>query len=126
MTVGDRVVEVDVRRVYQPANPQDGYRVLVDRIWPRGLTKADAAVDEWCRDIAPSTELRRWYGHDPELFPVFRLRYLTELEDAAHRAALEHLFDLGEPRLTLVTSTRQVGISNASVLAERLRSTPSA
>lgn len=124
--MSDRRRAVNVRRVYEPADPQDGYRVLVDRIWPRGLTKADAAVDEWCRDIAPSTELRRWYGHDPDLFPDFRSRYLTELEDPSHREALRHLLDLAEPSLTLVTSTRAIDISNAHVLAERLRAAPSA
>ena len=60
--------EVRVRRVYEEPAPEDGMRVLVDRIWPRGLTKARAALDEWCKEIVPSTELRKWYGHDPERF----------------------------------------------------------
>ena len=111
---------IDVRRVYDPPAPDDGYRALVDRIWPRGLTKAAAAIDEWCHDIAPSTDLRHWYGHDPDRFHAFRDRYLTELDDESHAAALSHLQTLTNARLTLVTATRDLGISHARVLAERL------
>lgn len=111
---------IDVRRVYDPPQPDDGYRVLVDRIWPRGLRKADAAVDEWCREIAPSTELRRWYGHEPDRFAAFRTRYLAELDDAEHSAALARLREHAGTRLTLLTATRDLGISHARVLAERL------
>lgn len=111
---------IDVRRVYDPPDPDDGYRCLVDRMWPRGLTKTAAAIDEWCRDIAPSSDLRRWYGHDPARFSAFRDRYLTELDDPDHAAALTHLRTLTSNRLTLLTATRDPGISHARVLAERL------
>jgi uncharacterized protein YeaO (DUF488 family) len=111
---------IDVRRVYDPPGPDDGYRALVDRIWPRSLTKTAAAIDEWCRDIAPSTELRRWYGHDPTRFHAFRGRYLTELDDPIHAEPLAHLHALTDTRLTLLTATRDLGISHARILAERL------
>lgn len=111
---------LDFRRVYDPPNPDDGYRVLVDGIWPRGLSRAAAALDEWCRDIAPSTELRRWYRHDPDRFPTFRDRYLSELAGPDHSVALAHLLGLAEERLTLLTATRDLRISHARVLAERL------
>jgi uncharacterized protein YeaO (DUF488 family) len=70
--------KVQVRRAYEDPAQGDGTRVLVDRIWPRGLTKARAALDEWCKEIAPSTELRKWYGHDPERFEEFGRRYRAE------------------------------------------------
>lgn len=111
---------INVRRVYDPPDPEDGYRALVDRIWPRGLTRTAAAIDEWCRDIAPSTELRHWYGHDPDRFPAFRDRYRSELDDHDHATALSHLHALSSTRLTLLTATRDLGISHARVLAERL------
>jgi uncharacterized protein YeaO (DUF488 family) len=70
---------VRVRRIYAPVTEQDGIRVLVDRLWPRGMSKSRAEIDEWCREIAPSTALRRWYGHDPQRFTEFRRRYRREL-----------------------------------------------
>ena len=112
---------IEVRRVYDPPQPDDGYRVLVDRIWPRGLKKSAAALDEWCRDVAPSTELRQWYGHDPQRFAAFRDRYHAELRDDEHAAALAHLRSLTDRRLTLLTATKDVAISQAQVLAELLR-----
>ena len=66
---------VQLKRVYEPAAPEDGVRVLVDRLWPRGLRKADAAIDRWMKNIAPSTELRQWFGHDPGRWPAFHRRY---------------------------------------------------
>jgi len=112
--------DIGVRRVYDPAQPDDGCRVLVDRIWPRGLSKAAAAIDEWCRDIAPSTELRRWYGHRPERFARFRERYLAELEEPPRAEAVTRLSNLDVPALTLVTATRKLDTSHARVLADRL------
>ena len=114
--------EIRVRRVYDRSEPDDGVRVLVDRVWPRGLRKDGANLDEWARDVAPSTELRKWYGHDPEKFGEFRSRYHCELESPTRRAALEHLrtFVESEP-LTLLTATTDVEHSNATVLAELLR-----
>jgi uncharacterized protein YeaO (DUF488 family) len=111
-------VNVRVRRVYEDPEPADGIRVLVDRIWPRGLTKAKAALDDWCKDVAPSDELRKWYGHDPSRFAEFSRRYERELEGSARAAALAHLRELSEERqLTLLTATRQPDISEAAVLA---------
>ncbi|MEV0148196.1 DUF488 family protein, partial [Nonomuraea sp. NPDC050733] len=72
---------VRMRRVYEEPAGDDGTRVLVDRVWPRGLSKAAARLDEWCKQVAPSTELRRWYGHDPDRFAEFTRRYLAELEE---------------------------------------------
>ena len=112
---------VRVGRVYDPSTGQDGKRVLVDRLWPRGMTKARAALDEWCKDVAPSNELRKWYGHDPRLFPQFRRRYLAELGTAERAGALAHLRDLaGDHPLTLLTASKEVTISEAAVLAELL------
>ncbi len=111
---------IDVRRVYDPPDFDDGYRALVDRIWPRGLKKGAGAIDEWCRDIAPSTALRHWHGHNPDRFRVFREKYLSELVDLDHLEAFAHLRTLTEARLTLLTATRDLGISHARVLAERL------
>jgi uncharacterized protein YeaO (DUF488 family) len=114
---------VRVRRVYEEPEPGDGTRVLVDRIWPRGLTKAKAALDEWCNDVAPSDELRKWYGHDPDRFEEFGRRYRLELQAPRRADALAHLRGLARGRqLTLLTATRQPEISEAAVLAGLLRS----
>lgn len=113
--------DVTYRRIYEESSPEDGRRVLVDRVWPRGMRKADARIDEWLRDVAPSTELRRWYGHEPGRFAEFRRRYLTELREPARRQAVDHLRDIaGHERLTLLTATRDVEHSQAAVLAEWL------
>ena len=113
---------IQVRRAYEERQPGDGTRVLVDRIWPRGLTKAKAALDEWCKDVAPSGELRKWYNHDPGRFEDFGRRYQTELQDPQRAGALAHLRELAKGRqLTLLTATRQPEISEAAVLAEVLR-----
>ena len=112
---------IGVARVYDPPSAGDGHRVLVDRLWPRGLSKADPRVDEWCRDIAPTTALRRWYAHRPERFDEFSRRYLTELSDADHTDALAQLEALRrQGKLTLVTATKDVALSHARVLAARL------
>jgi len=114
--------EVLVRRVYDRTEPDEGVRVLVDRVWPRGLRKDGANLDEWIRDVAPSTELRKWYSHDPEKFDQFRSQYRRELENPTKRAALEHLRTLLEDNpLTLLTTTTDAEHSNATVLAELLR-----
>jgi uncharacterized protein YeaO (DUF488 family) len=113
---------VHVRRVYEDPEQTDGTRVLVDRIWPRGMSKEKAHLDEWCKQVAPSTELRKWYSHDPERFTEFSRRYQAELEDPEHADALAHLRDLTKDRtVTLLTATRQPEISEAEVLAELLR-----
>jgi uncharacterized protein YeaO (DUF488 family) len=110
--------EVRVCRVYDEPDDNDGVRVLVDRIWPRGMTKARAALDEWCKDVAPSTELRKWYGHDPAKFEEFTRRYRVELEQADRGQALQHLRNLAaDRRLILLTASKDVDISEAAVLA---------
>lgn len=114
--------DVRVRRVYEQPQPGDGARVLVDRVWPRGLAKDKAALDDWCKDVAPSTELRKWYGHDPGLFAEFARRYRAELADPVRAAAVDHLRDIATRQpVTLLTATRQQDISQAAVLAEVLR-----
>jgi uncharacterized protein YeaO (DUF488 family) len=112
---------VRVRRTYEAPDPGDGIRVLVDRIWPRGLTKARAALDEWCKDVAPSDELRKWYGHDPGRFEEFGRRYRLELQGRRQAGALAHLRGLAKDgRLTLLTATSRPEISEAAVLAALL------
>ena len=113
---------VRVRRVYDEPAGDDGARVLVDRLWPRGLTKARADLAEWCKEVAPSAELRRWYGHKPAKFDEFARRYRAELAQPERAAALRHLHDLAGSRpLTLLTATRDPDISEAAVLADLLR-----
>ena len=115
--------QITVARVYDPPTGV-GIRVLVDRIWPRGLRKEDAHLDEWCKDVAPSTELRRWYGHDPERFEEFSRRYRAELRQPAPAAAVEHLREVVQSRpVILLTATKRVDMSQAAVLATVLRET---
>lgn len=110
--------KVRVRRVYEEPEPDDGARVLVDRFWPRGLTKAKAALDEWRKDVAPSDELRTWYGHDPGRFEEFGRRYREELKDPRLAETLAHLRELVKDRqLTLLTAAKRADISEAAVLA---------
>jgi uncharacterized protein YeaO (DUF488 family) len=114
--------DVRVRRVYDEAAADDGIRVLVDRVWPRGLRKDSGVLDEWLKDVAPSTELRKWYGHVPEKFAQFEARYRDELATSSARAALDHLRALAdESTLTLLTATKDVEHSQAAVLAGLLR-----
>ena len=114
--------DIRVRRVYDAPSAQDGARVLVDRIWPRGLSKAAARLDEWDKDVAPSTELRTWYQHDPAKFDEFRRRYTAELEQPGPREALSRLRALAADKpVTLLTATRELDLSQAAVLAELLR-----
>jgi uncharacterized protein YeaO (DUF488 family) len=115
-------LDVRVRRVYDEPSAADGTRVLVDRVWPRGVRKDALHLDDWIKDVAPSTELRKWYGHDPAKFGEFRQRYLGELGGPAQRAALERLRALAaRGPLTLLTGTRDVDQSQAAVLARLLR-----
>ncbi|MEV8127715.1 DUF488 family protein [Streptomyces sp. NPDC085944] len=112
---------VGYRRIYEEATPQDGKRVLVDRLWPRGVSKEKADLDEWLRDVAPSTDLRRWYHHDPQRYDEFRRRYFAELEDPDHEAPLRRLRDMAaHGKVTLLTATKDVDHSEAAVLAQWL------
>jgi len=115
--------EVRVRRVYEERADDDGARVLVDRIWPRGVSKENAHLHEWCKQVAPSTALRKWCNHDPERFEEFGRRYRTELEEPERAEALSQLRELtGHGTLTLLTATKNADISEAAVLADLLRS----
>lgn len=114
--------DIRIRRVYESASPEDGARVLVDRIWPRGLRKEAAHLDGWAKDVAPSTELRNWYGHDPARFEEFRRRYTAELTGSGQHEALGRLRAMAAERpVTLLTATKDLQISQAAVLAELLR-----
>lgn len=113
---------VSVRRVYEDPDSTDGHRVLVDRVWPRGVSKERAALDEWCKAVAPSPELRKWFGHDPDRFSEFDRKYRAELDDPERAEALKHLRELARrDGVTLVTATKDVDNSAASVIARLLR-----
>lgn len=112
---------IQVRRAYDPAERGDGTRVLVDRIWPRGLSKEKAEFDEWRKDVAPSPELRRWYGHDPQKYSEFRKRYRAELDEPERAEEFAHLRDLAaHGALTLLTASKRSDISQAAVLVDLL------
>ncbi|GMV53809.1 MAG: DUF488 domain-containing protein [Chlorobi bacterium] len=109
-----------IKRVYEKPERLDGYRVLVDRVWPRGISKEDAAVDEWLKDVAPSTELRKWFGHVPERFHEFEKRYRKELMQKGD--LLQHLKDVSRKQtLTLVYSAKDEVHNQAVVLQKVLR-----
>ena len=108
---------VKIKRVYDPASPGDGRRILVDRLWPRGIRKEDAVIDEWLKDIAPSNELRKWYSHDPTKWGEFRKRYKVELKDKI--GVIEKLRQESKKRtVTLLYSSRETELNNAVALKE--------
>jgi len=113
---------IAIKRIYEPASRNDGTRVLVDRLWPRGLTKAQAGIDEWLRDLAPSNELRRWYHAQPEQWTAFRKKYLKELQQPAVQHAVQRLYELAQhkKRLTLLFASKNEARNNATVLQELL------
>jgi uncharacterized protein YeaO (DUF488 family) len=113
-------MDIRLKRAYDEPATDDGYRVLVDRLWPRGVARDRAQLDEWARELAPSNELRRWFGHEPERFDEFRRRYEAELEE--QRTKLEEL--RGRARagtVTLVYAARDTAHNDAVVLADVLR-----
>ncbi|HET8561834.1 MAG TPA: DUF488 family protein [Marmoricola sp.] len=113
---------VRIARVYDDPASDDGTRVLVDRLWPRGLSKDKAHVDVWLKQVAPSKELRTWYGHDPDRNAEFAERYRAELEDDDHAEALSRLRALvRKGPVTLLTATKDISLSQAAVLADHLR-----
>jgi uncharacterized protein YeaO (DUF488 family) len=117
--------DVRVKRIYDPAADDDGYRVLIDHVWPRGITRERAALDEWAKELAPSSELRQWFGHLPERFPTFRSRYLHELE--RHRERIDELRRRASTGpLTILYAARDREHNNAVVLAELVKSRCSA
>lgn len=114
--------DIRVRRVYDDPSPEDGTRVLVDRVWPRGLRKDALQLDEWAKEVAPSAGLRTWYRHDPDKFEEFRRRYTAELAEPGPAEAVGRLRVLTEKGpVTLLTATREVSLSQAVVLAKLLR-----
>jgi uncharacterized protein YeaO (DUF488 family) len=109
-----------IKRAYEPVTAADGERILVDRLWPRGLSKKTAAIDSWARDVAPSTTLRRWFGHEPARWTAFKGRYFKELrvaDEAVHRIAVR----ARRHRVTLVYGARDERHNNAVALREYLR-----
>jgi uncharacterized protein YeaO (DUF488 family) len=113
-------MDIRLKRVYEPVAADDGHRVLIDRLWPRGISKVRAQLDEWDKAVAPSTALRRWFGHDPQRFEEFRRRYVEELRGQAPRlTALRRR--AREGRLTLVYSAHDDEHNDAVVLADVLR-----
>ncbi|MEX2516266.1 MAG: DUF488 domain-containing protein [Gammaproteobacteria bacterium] len=113
-------MQIRLKRAYDKPSKQDDTRILVDRVWPRGLKKEDAHIDHWLRDIAPSTELRKWFSHDPDKWTEFKRRYFGELD--RNRDAVAELRKLaGKERVTLVFSARDEDHNNAVVLKDYLR-----
>jgi len=111
--------DVRIKRVYDEAEAGDGYRVLIDRLWPRGISKDNARLDEWARDLAPSNELRKWFGHEPERFAEFRRRYREELDA---NPATEALLDAaGDAPVLLLYDAKDTEHNQAVVLADWLR-----
>lgn len=114
--------QVQVRRAYDAPESSDGTRVLVDRLWPRGLSKEKAQLDDWCKQVSPSTQLRKWYAHDPDKFDEFADRYRTELDDTERAEALDGLRKhAATGTLTLLTAAKRSDISEATVLADLIR-----
>jgi len=111
------VRSVAIKRAYEPPSPKDGTRILVDRLWPRGLAKTKAKLDGWNKDVAPSTPLRKWFGHKPERFQEFAKRYRAELKDSP---ALDELRAL-KGKVTLVYGARDPAVNHAVVLAKLLK-----
>lgn len=115
-----RPSSIAIKRAYDKPSPQDGARILIDRLWPRGLSKAKLKIDAWPRELTPSTDLRKWYGHEPARFAEFRRRYRAEL--AANAKELGALRAMVRGRAaTLITATREVDLSHAVVMREMLQ-----
>jgi uncharacterized protein YeaO (DUF488 family) len=111
---------IRLKRAYEPVAAADGYRILIDRLWPRGVSKLKARLDAWDKDVAPSRELRKWYGHDPSKWPEFRRRYTRELRAPVAKAVLDDLARRAKRgRVTLVYASKAAAISDVMVL-ERL------
>ena len=112
-------MKIGLKRVYEPSNPGDGVRFLVERLWPRGVKKASLKIDAWIKDVAPSTELRKWFSHDPARWEEFRRRYFDELKE--HRPALNPILDAAQTGpVTLIYSSHDTEHNNAVALKEFL------
>ncbi len=113
-------MHLTIKRAYEPVEKQDGYRILVDRLWPRGLTKVKAGIDLWLKDIGPSTELRKWFGHDPEKWTEFKKRYRKELENK--KEDLSVIKDHSENGdVTLIYAARDTEHNEARVILDLLQ-----
>jgi uncharacterized protein YeaO (DUF488 family) len=110
---------IAIKRAYDRPSPQDGVRILIDRLWPRGLSKAKLKIDAWPRELTSSTDLRKWYGHEPARFSEFRRRYRAELAEHAKELAVLRATVKGRAA-TLITATREVDLSHAAVMREML------
>ena len=112
---------IQIRRVYDPPTPGDGYRVLIDRVWPRGMSKEQARLDGWLKELAVSSELRRWFNHDPARWDEFRTRYRAELAAPAQRQRLDHLRTLArQTKVTVLYGARDTERNEAVVVAAEL------
>jgi uncharacterized protein YeaO (DUF488 family) len=113
---------IRIKRIYEPVAEDDGLRVLVDRVWPRGISRFDARLDNWAKEVAPSTDLRRWFGHKPERWKEFEQRYRAELKTSPALPALRKL--IGNRRTTLLYAARDPEHNNAVVLRALLGRAP--
>lgn len=120
MSRAPKSLEIKRKRVYEPASRTDGTRILVDRLWPRGLSKEDAAIDHWCKELAPSTSLRQWFGHESERWEEFRKRHKAELAEAPEALAELRAFARKGP-ITLLFAAHDELRNNAVVVHELLR-----
>jgi uncharacterized protein YeaO (DUF488 family) len=112
-----------LKRVYEPPSDTDGMRILVDRLWPRGLSKAEAKIDFWAKAVAPSAELRRWYGHEREKWPEFQGKYIIELQNNPE-AVHELIAKIGNGNATLLFGSKETSLNNAAVLKDYLEALP--
>lgn len=113
---------IKIKRFYEAPENSDGKRILVDRLWPRGVAKAKARIDEWLKEIAPSNQLRQWYGHKPERWEEFQKRYREELQTAEKQELLKHLKSLARRgTVTLLFTTKETECNNAVALANVLK-----
>lgn len=113
-------MRIALKRIQEPVAAEDGYRVLVDRVWPRGIAKRDARLDDWRRDLAPSTELRKWFAHDRSRWPEFQRRYWAELELADPDVIADLRRKASDKGLTLLFAARDTECNNAAVLKQYL------
>jgi uncharacterized protein YeaO (DUF488 family) len=110
---------IKIKRIYEPVSPDDGKRIYIDRLWPRGMKKEDVKIDEWVKEISPSDALRKWFGHDPSKYEEFKRRYIKELEE--HSEILERIKKEGKKEtVTLLFSAKDVEHNNAKALKEML------
>ncbi len=115
--MNSKQITIRIKRVYDAAEDADGFRVLVDRLWPRGLSKQSAKLDAWKKDVAPSTELRHWYGHDPEKWSEFKSRYAAEL-DANPEPVKQILQEVRKGVVTFLFGSKELQLNNAVALKE--------